>query len=60
MNATNNYLFKYIALYYSILFENQGVTKAEWQGQQKSKKSSIRRCFNCGIRDHFVRDYHKP
>jgi hypothetical protein len=26
MNATNNYLFKYIILYNSILFENQGVT----------------------------------
>jgi hypothetical protein len=26
MNATNNYLFKYMTLYNSILFENQGVT----------------------------------
>jgi hypothetical protein len=26
MNATNNYLFKYITLYNSILFENEGVT----------------------------------
>jgi hypothetical protein len=26
MNATNNYLFKYIALWNSILFENQCVT----------------------------------
>jgi hypothetical protein len=26
MNATNNYLFKYITLYNSILFKNQGVT----------------------------------
>jgi hypothetical protein len=26
MNATNNYLFKYITLYNSILFESQGVT----------------------------------
>jgi hypothetical protein len=26
MNATNNYLFKYIALQNSILFKNQGVT----------------------------------
>jgi hypothetical protein len=28
MNATNDYLFKYITLYNSILFENQGVTIA--------------------------------
>jgi hypothetical protein len=27
MNATNNYLFKYIILWNSILFENQGVTE---------------------------------
>jgi hypothetical protein len=26
MNATNNYLFKYITVYNSILFQNQGVT----------------------------------
>jgi hypothetical protein len=26
MNAINNYLFKYITLYNSILFKNQGVT----------------------------------
>jgi hypothetical protein len=28
MNVTNNYLFKYITLQNSILFENQGVTIA--------------------------------
>jgi hypothetical protein len=26
MNATNNYLFKYITLQNSILFKNQGIT----------------------------------
>jgi hypothetical protein len=29
MNAKNNYLFKYITLWNSILFENQGVTYLE-------------------------------
>jgi hypothetical protein len=29
MNATNNYLFKYITLSNYILFEKQGVTKSQ-------------------------------
>jgi hypothetical protein len=29
MNATNNYLFKYITLYNSILFKNRGVTVSQ-------------------------------
>jgi hypothetical protein len=36
------------------------LTEAEWQARQKSKKSSIGRCFNCGVRGHFTRDCHKP
>jgi hypothetical protein len=32
--------------------------EAEWQARQKSK-SSIGRCFNCGIRSHFARNCRK-
>jgi hypothetical protein len=35
------------------------LTEAEWQAQQKSKKSSIGRYFNCGVRGHFARDCRK-
>ncbi|KAG8044074.1 hypothetical protein GUJ93_ZPchr0450g33689 [Zizania palustris] len=30
------------------------------QDDGKSKKSSIGKCFNCGVRDHFARDCRKP
>jgi hypothetical protein len=36
------------------------LTEAEWHAQQKSKKSSIGRCFNCSVRGHFARDCRKP
>jgi hypothetical protein len=35
------------------------LTAAEWQARQKSK-SSMGRCFNCGIHDHFAQDCRKP
>jgi hypothetical protein len=35
------------------------LTAAEWQARQKSK-SSMGRCFNCGIHDHFAQDCYKP
>lgn len=39
--------------------ENQLLTETEWKARQKPK-SSIRRCFNCGIHSHFARDCRKP
>jgi hypothetical protein len=36
------------------------LTEAEWQARQKLKKSSIGRCFNCGVRSHFTRDCRQP
>jgi hypothetical protein len=36
MNATDNYLFKYITLQNSILFENQGVTVSPSPSEQPS------------------------
>jgi hypothetical protein len=35
------------------------LTEAEWKARQK-KKSSIRKCFNCGNHGHFARDFPKP
>jgi hypothetical protein len=35
------------------------LTEAKWKARQK-KKSSIGKCFNCGNRGHFARDYPKP
>jgi hypothetical protein len=42
MNATNNYLFKYIALQNSILFRNQGITERS-ATRGISKQDAIRR-----------------
>ena len=35
------------------------LTEAEWKARHKAK-SGIGRCFNCGVRGHFVWDCRKP
>jgi hypothetical protein len=35
------------------------LTEEEWRARRKGN-SGISRCFNCGVRGHFARDYRKP